>query len=169
MKRLTLKKTLILFILPAILFSFSTRPDKSNFTGSWKLNEDKSELGEFGARFAPRKIKVDQKDDAITISKTAPTFNGDEATTTEAISYDGKVTESSPFPSAKKKSTLKWADDGKSFVISYTLSFDINGETSEAKGTETWTLGSDGKTFNAEIHSSSARGEITMKELFEKE
>jgi len=170
MKRLTLTKTLLLFILPAVLFAFTTRPDKAMFTGSWKLNEDKSELGDFGGRFAPRKIKVDQKDDAITIAKTSPSFNGgDPNTTTETLSYDGKVSESTGFGNSKKKSTLKWSDDGQSMTITYTITFERNGETSELKGTETWTLSADGKNLTANISSTSSQGEFTMKEVFDKE
>jgi hypothetical protein len=170
MKRLTLTKTLILFILPAVLFAFTTRADKAMFAGSWKLNEDKSELGDFGGRFAPRKIKVDQKDDAITISKTSPSFNGgDPTTTTETLSYDGKVSETTGFGNSKKKSTLKWADDGQSMTISYTIAFERNGETSEIKGTETWTLSADGKNLTSTVSSTSSQGEFTMKEVFDKE
>src|SRR5215475_5849053 len=67
MKKFITKPILSLLVLPAILFAFTTLPDHANLSGDWKLNENKSELGDFGARFAARSIKIEQKDDAITI------------------------------------------------------------------------------------------------------
>jgi hypothetical protein len=32
--------------------------DKANFSGDWTLNEQKSDLGQFGTRFTPKKFKV---------------------------------------------------------------------------------------------------------------
>src|SRR5258705_7524451 len=108
-----MKKILYSLIAPAIvLVSFTSMPDKANFSGEWKLNEGKSELGDFGGRFAARSIKVDQKADAITIARTTPGFNGgDPVTTTMTLTYDGKVTESTGFGGSKRKSTAKWTDD----------------------------------------------------------
>jgi len=56
------KKLLSFLIAPVILLAFTTKPDKANFTGEWKLNEGKSELGQF-APYAPRTIKVTQAAD----------------------------------------------------------------------------------------------------------
>src|SRR5688572_5001028 len=127
MKQYISKRLLTLTLLPALLFSFMVMPDKTKFEGSWKLNESKSELGDFG-RFAARKIKVEQKDNAITIAKTSPGFNGGEdVTRTESLSFDGKATESTNtggFGTSKRKATIKWSDDEKSFVITYTITFD---------------------------------------------
>lgn len=162
------KRLLTLLIAPAFLFAFSTKTYRTNFSGEWKLNESKSELGQFG-RFAVRAIKADQKEDAITIVKTAPSFNGDDMTTTETLSYDGKETEITVFGNSKKKSTAKWSDDGKTFTINYTLLLDFNGQTSEIKGTETWTLSDDGKTLTSQIHSSSPQGEFSWKAVYDKQ
>lgn len=155
-------------ILAAIfLLSFTTPADKANFSGSWKLNEDKSELGEFG-RFATRKIKVEQKEDAISISKTSPSFNGDEVTTNETLTYDGKTSEITVFGNSKKKSTAKWSDDGKSLVITYTIAFERNGQTFDINGTETWSLTDEGKLSLATV-STSPQGERSTKAVYDKE
>jgi hypothetical protein len=152
------KNLFALLIAPAFLFAFTFKMDRTNFSGEWKLNESKSELGQF-ARFAPRTIKTDQKADAISISRTAPSFNGDDATTNETLSYDGKETETTVFGNSKRKSTAKWSDDGKTFTINYTLLLDFNGQTNEIKGTETWTLSDDGKALTVQTKSTSSQGE----------
>jgi hypothetical protein len=155
-------------IAPALLLSFASLPDRVNFSGEWKLNEGKSELGDFGGRFAARKIKVEQKDDAITISKTSPSFNGgDDVTTTETLGFDGKESETTVFGGAKKKSVAKWSDDGQTLTISYTIAFERNGQTSEFTGKETWTLTKESALSLITV-SSSQRGETTTKAIYDK-
>jgi hypothetical protein len=172
MKRYMSKRMLALLVIPTLLLSFAIMPDKSKFGGSWNLNESKSELGDFGARFSAKKIKVDQKDDAITIAKTMPGFNGGEdQVRTETLTFDGKATETTNtggFGTSKRKATLKWSADEKSFVITQNTVFEGQNGPIEINGTETWTLGTDGKTLTAETHNSSPQGEYTVKAVYDK-
>ena len=62
------KKLLAAVIVSSTLVSFSHKADRANFSGSWALNEGKSDFGQRGARFATKTIKVDQKSDAIAIT-----------------------------------------------------------------------------------------------------
>lgn len=160
-------KLLTFLIAPFIILSFTSVPDRANLAGEWKLNEGKSELGEFGGRFAARTIKIEQTADAITISKTAPSFGGGDATTTETLSFDGKESESTVFGSSKKKSVAKWSDDGQALTISYTIAFERNGQTSEITGKEAWSLTKDG-TLSLITVSTSPRGETTTKAVYDK-
>ena len=160
-------KLLTFLIAPIIIFSFTSMPDRANLAGEWKLNEGKSELGEFGGRFAARTIKIEQTADAITISKTAPSFGGGDATTTETLGFDGKESESTVFGSSKKKSVAKWSDDGQALTISYSIAFERNGQTSEITGKEAWSLTKDG-TLSLITVSTSPRGETTTKAVYDK-
>jgi len=173
MKQYISKRLLALAILPALLLSFMMMPDKAKFEGNWKLNESKSELGDFGGRFAAKKIKVEQKSDAITIAKTTPGFNdGADVTRTETLTFDGKATESTNtggFGTSKRKATIKWSADEKSFVIAYTLAFEGQDGPIEITGTETWTLSADGKNLTSDTHSTSPQGEFTVKAVYDKE
>jgi uncharacterized membrane protein len=162
-------KLLLLLLLPAFIVSFSTKSYKANYTGTWKLSEQKSDLGEFGGRIAPKKIKAEQKDDAIAIARTGTGFDGSDYTTNETLTFDGKTAETTVFESSKKKSTIKWSEDGNSFVITYVLVLNFNGETSEINGTEAWSLSEDGKTLTAQTKSTSPQGEFAMKAVYEKE
>jgi hypothetical protein len=161
-------RLLTLFIASSFLFAFTSKMDRTNFSGEWKLNESKSELGQFG-RFATHTIKVDQKDDAITITQIAPAFNGGDRTTTRTLTYDGKEVETTLFGNSKMNSSIKWADDAKTFTINYTLHLDFNGQTSEVKGAETWTLSDDGKTLTLQNNSSSDQGDLSTKAVYEKQ
>ena len=163
----TFKKLLVLFIAPAFLLSFIIKADPANFSGDWKLNETKSDLGQYG-NFVPRKIKVDQKGDSIAIARTAQTFTGEEVTNTETLSFDGKETETAMFGTSRKKSSSKWSDDGQTLTITYTLFLDFNGQITEIKGTEIWTLADSGKTLLQQNNSSSSFGENATKCYYEK-
>ena len=168
MKNYFLKNLFVLLLAPAFLFAITSKPDRANFSGDWKLNESKSDLGQF-ASFATRTIKADQKDDSISIARTAPSFNGGDFTTVETLSFDGKESESNLFGNSKKKSSAKWSEDGQSFTITYILILDFNGQTTEVNGTETWTLADGGKTLVLQNNSSSSFGDLTTKAVYEKQ
>lgn len=164
------KKISTLLILPAFLVSFinNVKADRANFSGSWSLNEGKSEMGQF-ANIVPRKIKVEQKADSITISKTSTGFDGNEFTVTETLSFDGKETQTTTPPgSSVRKASAKWSADGQTLTITYNLMLDFNGQQTEIKGTETWALSSDGKALSTQNSSSSSFGENPYKGVYEK-
>lgn len=151
-------------LIPALLLSFSKMADRANFSGDWKLNESKSELGDFSG-FVPRSLKVEQKEKAIAITRTTPGFNGgDPVTTSVTLSYDGKITESEGFGGSKRKSTAKWSDDGLTLTVNNTITFERDGQTNEFKSTETWTT-KDG-LLSIVTHSNSPRGETTTKAIY---
>ncbi|HEY6502617.1 MAG TPA: hypothetical protein VIZ28_01460 [Chitinophagaceae bacterium] len=168
MKKVFSGKTVYSLLIPvALLLSFTTIADRANFSGDWKLDESKSELGDFGGRVA-RSFKIEQKENEITITRTTPGFNGgDPVTTTVTLTYDGKVTESEGFGGSKRKSTAKWSDDGSTLTINTTTSFERDGQTNEFKSTEAWTISKDG-LLSVVAHSNSPRGESTTKAIYKK-
>ena len=102
------------------------------------------------------------------ISKTAPGFNGDDVTLSETLPFDGKEVESTVFGTSKRKASAKWSDDGQTLTITYNLMLDFNGQTTEIKGTESWTLADGGKTLVSQNNSSSSFGDIQAKGVYEK-
>lgn len=168
MKRNFLKPIVAFLIAPIILLAFTTRPDHANFSGEWKLNEGKSDLGQF-ASFAVRTIKANQTNDSIAIARTSPSFNGGDYTANETLTFDGKQSESTLFGNSKKKASAKWSADGQTLIITYTLVLDFNGQTNEVSGTEKWTLADGGKTLVAENNSTSSFGDLATKAIYEKQ
>jgi hypothetical protein len=63
----------------------------------------------------------------------------------------------------------KWSDDGQALTISYTLLLDFNGQTTEVKGAEVWTLSDGGKTLASQNNSSSSFGDVQAKGIYEKQ
>jgi hypothetical protein len=162
----TSHKFLSLLFVSVLLFSFTKPVYQANFSGTWALSQTKSDLGQFGGRGVATKIIVDQKADGVTTTKTTPGFNGgDPLTTTETLSNDGKETETTVFNTAKRKSTLKWAGDGNTFAVTYSVAFGQG----EFKGTENWALNADGKELTITTNISSQQGEITLKAVYDKQ
>jgi hypothetical protein len=162
----TSHKFLSLLFVSVLLFSFTNPVYQTNFSGTWALSQTKSDLGQFGGRGVATKIIVDQKTDGVTTTKTTPGFNGgDPNTTAETLSNDGKETETTLFGTAKRKSTLKWAADGNSFAVAYSVAFGQG----EFKGTENWTLSADGKEMTIATNISSPQGEISLKAVYDKQ
>jgi hypothetical protein len=168
MKAFLSKKLLTLLISPSFLFAFTTKMYRANFSGEWKLNESKSDLGQF-AQFATRAIKTDQKDNDITINRTAPGFDGGDVTTAETLSFDGKETETTVFGNSKRKATAKWSDDGNTLTVNYVLNLDFNGQTFDVKGNEIWTVSDDGKTLTVQTNASSPQGDLAAKAVYDKQ
>src|SRR5215510_7952129 len=155
------KKLLGTIIISATLVSFGTKADRANFSGGWALNEGKSDFGQRGARFATKTLKVEQKDDAITITRTTPNFQGgDDVVTTETLGFDGKEVQGTGFGGSTRKSTLKWAGDDQSFSITSTTSGERNGQAFSFTGTETWTMGDGGKSLTVTTVRTTQQGEI---------
>lgn len=169
MKKKLFSKSLVALLAIAFIAAhpFTANAQRASFNGEWKLNEAKSELGEFGGRVA-RSVKAEQKDDAITITRVTPGFNGgDPVTSTLTLTFDGKVVESEGFGGSKRKSTAKWSDDGKTLVINSVTNFERDGQSFEFKATENWSITADG-FLSVVTHSTSPRGESTTKAIYTK-
>jgi hypothetical protein len=156
-----------LVVLSILLFSFSApKVYQANFAGTWSLNSGKSELGQFGGRGIANKIVVDQKADGVTITTTSPGFNGgDPVSVTETLTNDGKESETTVFGTSKRKSKLKWAADGNSFDVSYSLSFGQG----EFTGTQHWSLSADSKTMTVKNSVTTQQGDFSTTAVYDKQ
>ncbi len=150
-----------------VLSSFRSMPDKAKFSGDWKLDAAKSELGEFGGRAATA-IKIDQKDEAVSVSRTTPGFNGGEPMTTSmTLPYSGATVESEGWGGSKRKSTAKWSDDGQTLTIVTNTHFERDGNVFDVKSTENWTLTKDG-LLSVATNATTPQGEMNMKAVYTK-
>lgn len=168
MKKLSLKTFFVFLLVPAFLLSFISKPDPANFSGEWKLNESKSDLGQF-ASFATRTIKATQQGDSIIIARTAPSYTGEDFTSTETLTFDGKESQTALMGESKKIASAKWSDDSQTLTITYKLLLDFNGQQTEVNGVETWSLSDGGKTLTLQNKSSSSFGDLATKGVYEKQ
>ena len=153
-----------------ILFSLriSAQESSINFSGTWALNETKSNFGDSQFRMAAVTMIVKQEGNNLTDDRTQPGFDGGEMKTTEKLTLDGKVCENTGFMDSKRKSTAIWSADKKSLVIATTLVFDMGGQPTEMKISETWKFGENNATLLIATSFTGPDGEIKTSLVYDK-
>jgi hypothetical protein len=101
-------------LLSAAFFTLSgMTADRANFSGEWKLNESKSELGSRAVFcltdniYAFKTMKIAGQEDFLTVIVGVSSPDGVVFRGQEKLTFDGKKSEGL-FGSTKKESTAKW-------------------------------------------------------------
>ncbi len=141
----------VIFAFLCLPVTSSAQGSKANFSGTWALNAEKSDMGQApqgmggaagGQRpggFGGGNFAAKQEANLLTVDRTMPNRDGESVTTTTKYTLDGKVSVNST-GRGDSKSTATWSADGKSLTIVTTTSFERDGQTTEMKSTEVWTL-----------------------------
>jgi hypothetical protein len=142
MKRNLLKLTSVaVFLLVMVPAMVNAQSGKTNFSGTWTMNAEKSNLGNAGGGggrgFGGGNFVAKQDGNTLTVERTM-NRQGQEMTMTSTYSLDGKETTSTAGGGmgGESKSIAKWSADGKSLTITTKRSFNGNERTS----TEIWSL-----------------------------
>ena len=159
--------SLMLIIISVFFYVQVSAQNTANFSGKWALNESKSNLGDGPMRMAPSILAVTQEGNILSIERTMTGRDGEEIKMTGKFTLDGKECENSGFMNMKMKSTVTWAADKKSFTITSTTIFNMNGDSMEMKSTETWKLDGD-KTLKIDATNSTPDGEMNRPMVFDK-
>jgi hypothetical protein len=159
---------LLLFALTILFSAAMIYVRNADFKGDWTFNESKSKLAEGRFRMAAQKLKVGQDDASLTIERTSVNQNGENVTSTEKLTFDGKEAESTVFGNSKKKSTAAWGTGGNDMTIHSTINFERDGNSFEIKITEVWKLINDGKSLSIDYTSVSQRGTTNQTFVYDK-
>lgn len=79
------------FVLALVLFSSVAIAQKVNYSGDWKLNESKSELG-YDFSLAPASMAIEHTKKTLDL-KTVNVWDGQEMTSESHLTLDGKECE----------------------------------------------------------------------------
>ena len=146
----SIMKLLVLASISMMFFiQVSAQTGKPDFTGTWTLNETKSDFGNAPFRMAASAMTVKQEGNNLTIERTIATPDGQEMKMSGKYTLDGKETENVGMMDMKTKSKVNWAADNKSFTIASVTIFNMNGDSMEMKSTEVWNLDGNGLKINA--------------------
>ncbi len=153
----------------ALLFTaqLSAQSGAINFSGTWALNESKSNFGDSPFRMAASTLTVKQEGNNLSTERTVNGPDGQEMKMNGKYTMDGKECENTGFMDSKTKSTVKWSADGKSITIASSTIFNMNGENMEMKGSEAWMLDGD-KTLKIETTNSMPDGEMKTSLVYDK-
>ena len=120
---------------------------QTSFSGTWALNESKSNFGDSQFRMASTTIVATQDAKVLTVETTRPGRDGQETKSTAKYNLDGTPSENPGFGNSVRKSTVTWSADKSSITIASTMTFDMNGETRTMNSSETWKLTEGGKVL----------------------
>jgi hypothetical protein len=156
------------FVISLFNLNVTAQNSATNFSGTWVLNEAKSKFGDSQFRMAAATMIVKQEGNNFTSDRTQPGFDGGEMKTTEKLTLDGKVCENTGAMDSKRKSTAIWSTDNKSLVIATTLVFDMGGQATEMKSSETWKFGENNATLLIETSFAAPDGEMKTSLVYDK-
>jgi len=162
--RKSLLRLLALVVMSAFIIfpvKVNAQGAKSNFSGTWTLNEAKSTIpqgGGGGQRMGGREFTVTQEANLLTQTRTS------QDGTTRASKYALDGTESvNTMGEFESKSTAKWSADGKSLTITTKSNYNGNERTS----TTVWSL-TDAKTLSVISTRQGQNGEVKSTMVYDK-
>jgi len=151
---------MLAFITPVMT---NAQAGKTNFSGTWALNAEKSTMRQGGGRrMGGGNFVAKQEANLLTVDRTRTNQDGESVTMTSKYTLDGKESVNTA-GRGESKSTAKWSADGKTLTIVTKASFNGNEFTS----TESWVL-SDTKTLTVTSTRPSQDGEVTVKMVYDK-
>jgi hypothetical protein len=162
------KSVSLVFLSFFVLLGMTVFAQKANFSGKWTLNEGKSQLGEGQFRMAASKMNVTQDEKTLALDRIMNSPDGQEMTTSEKYTLDGKECQNTGFMEMVKKSTVTFSADNKVMTISSLTVFEREGNKMEIKAVEIFKISEDGKTITIDSTSTSPRGERKTTLVYEK-
>jgi hypothetical protein len=157
-----------LFILGIFLFaSANVFAQKANFSGTWTLNESKSNMGDSQFRGA-LKITATQDANSLNLVRLSKGRNDEDRTTNEKYALDGSESQNTVFQNFVRKSKSAWSADGKTLTINSVMNFERDGEKTEFKSSEAWSLSADGKTLTIDSNMNTPNGEMKQSRVYDK-
>jgi hypothetical protein len=153
-----MKKVFLFFAAILVVVTVSAQVDLS---GSWKLNSSKSKLCEQFS-MAPKEIILVQKGNDLSVERHAE-WQGQEITTNDKFTLDGKECVNPGMMDTQKKSTAVWAADKKSLKITSKIPMQVGCEVSI---NEVYKI--DGGNMLIEMNSTSSWGDMTETQVYDK-
>jgi hypothetical protein len=164
-------RSFLLFLFGFVFFSFLLGQDqKTDFSGTWNLDESKSEMGDSpggrGRRMAINKMNVTQEDNKLTVESFRTNRDGEEISTTDVYTLDGKKCENKS-ENRTSVSTADWEEKGKSLLIITKMTFSRGDRSFTMDSETTWSI-AEGNLILDSVRST-PRGEMKSKLVYTKE
>ena len=158
-KELSMKKqTVFTVVLTGLFLTVLFAGADVNFSGTWVPDEAKMEQGDQGPRMVPAKIVVKQAGDSLSTERYYSNQMMGDFTVTEKLSLDGKECVSEMERGGTRTSTAVWSEGHDKLTINSTLKMNWNGQPSEMKSTEVWSLEDKDSVLKIESKRESPRG-----------
>jgi hypothetical protein len=124
-------------------FYAGAQTSKADFTGTWILNAEKSDMGEpsqgGGPRMGGASLAVTQDANMLSVVRTRTGQDEQPVTTTSKYTFDGKESINTS-QRGESKSVASWSADGKLLTIVTKRTIERDGQTMELTSTDVWSL-----------------------------
>jgi hypothetical protein len=163
---------MIIMALTVMPLSLDGQGTRTNFSGTWVYNAEKSNTGQASGQgqgrggFAGGDFTVKQDANLLTVERIRTNPEGQSSTTTMKYTLDGKESSNST-GRGTSKSFATWSADGKILTIKSTRSLERNGETVTMNSTDVWSM-PDKNTVTIVSTSSSPNGDRTITTVYNK-
>ena len=133
-------------ISPAFVFivSLNTQVQKVDFSGSWKLDRNKTDFGKLSENTVPIKVSINQTSDTILIDRFTKNSQDELHSYIERLPLNGNSIENMTNLYTKKIASIQLEDDAKLTEIAQYINYSDN---VRYKGIETWILSNAGNTL----------------------
>jgi preprotein translocase subunit SecF len=155
-----MKKYLILTLMHVLLMmcligssAFKTVNIQANFSGTWRLNMEKSKFGQVPSVAAAQQYQVEQNKKEIALKWIAKNQNNEDVSSSQKLQMDG-TPEKALLPSQVTR-TMKVSIDPNKNTLIFNMSYSKPNSPGEAdyELTEVWSMSEDGKTLIVELKS----------------
>jgi hypothetical protein len=159
--------SLMLLTLPLLPCNSMPMARKAKFSGTWILNESKSDFGDYGRMWASNKLIIVQKWRKMSIERFSSGPTGEEYNVLENYTMNGEECENPIFEQSKKTSTVTWSDDKQSLTINSKLELEFEGQEMIMDTIEAFTLEDDGKTLVITGTAMTDYGDMVVKFIYD--
>lgn len=156
---------LFVIVLVLLCTTLLFAKDAVNFSGTWVLDKEKTQLGESNIYLA--KIKISQQGDSLATTRTYSNQYGEEYPFDENLRLGGNQLEHWIYD-MPRKAAAKWGEDKKSIAFESTTTFSGNSGDFDFVAKETWSLQDKGKVLVIDYTGTTPQGERTGKMFFNK-
>jgi hypothetical protein len=159
------KKILVALFMLCILPALTIYAQKSDFSGEWKLNKEKSVLADNQLFLSA--ITIQYKSDSLLTTRVYENGNGEQYPFQENISLDGKDCKIVIFD-MPRTSTATVSSADKTLMIASTTT--INGDNGpvDMNAKETWKVDSEGKMLTLDFTNKMSENETIGKYYYDK-
>jgi hypothetical protein len=159
------KKNFIALSMLFFLSGLTILAQKSDFSGEWKLNKEKSVLADNQLFLSG--ITIQLRSDSLLTTRVYENGNGEQYPFQENISLDGKDCKIVIFD-MPRTSTATVSNADKSLMIASTTTFNGNNGPEDMTAKETWKVDAEGKMLNLEFTNKMSGNETTGKFFYDK-
>jgi hypothetical protein len=157
----------LMLIVPLLPGNSMPMGKKSNFSGTWILNEQKSDFGEYGRMMASDKIVIVQKGKKLTMERYITTPTGEAYNYPENYTLDGKECINPLWEQSKKTSTVAWSEDKKSLTFTSLLELMFEGNEMKINTVEVYSLEDGGKSMVIKETASTEYGDTVVSFIYD--